>query len=471
MRRPLLLLVIFAGCAKLLDLEDVTHEEVVAFPVTASRDLDLLFLIDDSPSTADKQANLASGFPTFIATLQSFPGGLPDLHIGFATADMGTQGALDMNPSFGPEVGTGMRGTCSGTGKDGALQVFGQPVADVFLSDSANPVTAARTRNYTGNLAVVMGEIAKGAGVDGCGFEQPLAAVERALTNPANHGFLRPDAYLGVIVITDEDDCSLAHYSLLATDATSNALLGALQSFRCTRFGVQCDRGGQTPDAMNQVGAKQDCHPNDGSAYLTTVGKYAAFLKGLKTFPGKVFVAAIAGATAPVAVELNVPSNGKTAIPSLAHSCSYVDRTGMTAVADPAIRIQSFVDQFADHSAFASICNHDPSVALQQIGMLANTVMGPACFAGPLAHADPAVAGAPYDCQVAVIDGQDPAPGRSLPACDRDDVSATNPPCWHIAADAASCPKGDHLTPVIEGLDRLAMDAYVTARCAIAPPG
>jgi hypothetical protein len=238
--------------------------EAVEFPVTGSRDLDLLFLVDDSPSMADKQANLASSFPKFIDVLSSIPGGLPNVHIGVVTSDMGTQAALDSG--FGPAIGAGTVGSCSGVGKDGAMQVFGQQVNGVYLSDIADPVSGVRTRNYTGALATVFGAIAKSAGAAGCGFEQPLATVRRALSNPANAGFLRDSAYLGIIVITDEDDCSLAHYSLIANTSTASAQLGELQSFRCTRFGVLCDQDGQSPDAMNQPGAKDLCHPSNESA-------------------------------------------------------------------------------------------------------------------------------------------------------------------------------------------------------------
>jgi hypothetical protein len=446
--------------------------EVVQFPVTVNRDLDLLFLIDDSPETADHQARLADNFPKFIDALNALPGGFPNVHIGVATSDMGTQGALDMNPGFGPPVGAGVPGGCSGIGKDGVLQTFGEQanVNDKFISDVAD-ATGARVRNYTGDLATVFGFIAIGADSTGCGFEQHLAAVERALTNPANQGFLRPDAYLGVILLADEDDCSLAHYSLLDPSPGATSSLGELQSFRCTRFGVLCDQGGQTPDAMNQAGSKGGCHPNDGSTYLMTAGHYAAFLRGLKTFSGKIFVAGIAGTPEPFGVELRRPQGEKVAIPALAHSCSFTDLNNMTEVADPAVRIKSFLDQFADHGAFASICESDLSGALQQIGDLVKTVMGPPCFAGPLADEDPRAAGAQYDCMVSVVDSQDPAPERSLPACDREDASATNKPCWHITADPASCPNGSHLTPVVEGLETLATDAYVSASCALAPAG
>src|SRR5262245_25259059 len=179
---------LLAGCPD-RSIDQVTplqgRVEAKDIPVNINRDLDLLFLIDDSPSMADKQANLAMNFPDFIKVLEQIPGGLPNVHIGVATSDMGTQGLLDMNPNFGPTVGAGLPGACSGIGKDGVMQVFGQPVTSVYISDIADPVTGVRTRNYTGDLATVFGNIARGAGARGCGFEQHLAAVQRALKNPA----------------------------------------------------------------------------------------------------------------------------------------------------------------------------------------------------------------------------------------------------------------------------------------------
>src|SRR5205814_1265355 len=103
----------------------------------------------------------------------------------------------------------------------------------------------------------------------------------RALANnPANSGFIRPSAYLAVVYIADEDDCSMAHSTLLGGDTTT---LGPLQSFRCTRFGITCDTGGTTSDQMNTVGPKDACHSNESSAYLTKIADYVTFFKGLKS--------------------------------------------------------------------------------------------------------------------------------------------------------------------------------------------
>ena len=51
-------------------------------PVTVNRDVDILFVIDDSPSMHDKQTNLKANFPNFINVLNTIQGGLPDVHIG-----------------------------------------------------------------------------------------------------------------------------------------------------------------------------------------------------------------------------------------------------------------------------------------------------------------------------------------------------------------------------------------------------
>jgi hypothetical protein len=56
-----------------------------------------------------------------------------------------------------------------------------------------------------------------------------------------------------------------------------------------------------------------------------------------------------------------------------------------------------------------------------------------------------------------------------LPACNRDDTSATNQPCWRIAADTTSCPEADHRRLVVEGQAMLPADAYVSASCALVP--
>lgn len=340
---------------------------------TGSHALDLLFVIDDSPSMLDKQANLRANFPNFVNALSSLPGGMPDLHIGVISTDLGALGADDTAP--GPTVGVVGNGGCGGTGKGGVLQLgqAGDSVAGTFLSD-IRTIGGERIRNYTGDLATVFGQMAT-LGATGCGFEAPLEAMKRALSNTTqNAGFLRPDAYLAVVFLTDEDDCSFRSASALF--APDSPALGALQSFRCTRFGVTCAVGGETSDAMNQVGAKSACSSNESSTLLTRVGDYATFLRGLKPDPCQVIVAGIVGPPTPVEVELRMPPGSSMSVQALRASCVYTGATGEER-ADPAVRLQLFLDQFPGRTTSTTICQQDLSGGLAQIAALLRDSIGP----------------------------------------------------------------------------------------------
>ena len=138
------------------------YKLVAEVRATPNRSLDLLFVIDDSPSMADKQANLAANFPTFINVLNSAPGGLPDLHIGVVTTDVGTTGTEVTGP--GPAIGQLGNGGCSGTGDGGNLQTFGAPITGTYISDIKQSDNS-RTRNFTGTLEAAFSTMARGAGL------------------------------------------------------------------------------------------------------------------------------------------------------------------------------------------------------------------------------------------------------------------------------------------------------------------
>jgi hypothetical protein len=423
-------------------------------PVKINRDLDLLFLIDDSPSMSDKQINLADNFPRFIEVLKTIPGGLPNIHIAVVTSDYGTKGAEDLTP--GPAFRSGI-GACKDLGQNAKmLMPSGITVMDKFLSDIQDPAFPSdptkRIRNYDPSFSLedAFAKMAK-VGAAGCGFEQHLEAIKQALqpSKAENAGFLRPDAFLAVIIIADEDDCSMKHSSLLSETAGDILALGQPISFRCTRFGVLCSQGGNTPDAMNEIGGKNQCRPNDGSQYLTKVADYATFLKNLKP-PGhadKVVVAGIMGTFDRVVVEDRIIQGAaaeSTKYPQLAHSCSYTDRKGKTEVADPPIRIKSFLDQFSGRSTFSSICQQDLSGGLRQIGELLRAVIGDPCIEGRLADVDPATPGTQFDCSVSQTSPN--LATKILPQCPAT-VTDSDKPCWHIDLDPAQCCDNDPAHP------------------------
>lgn len=430
--------------------------ETKDIPVAVNRDIDILFLIDDSVSMQDKQSNLAANFPNFINVLSTIPGGLPNVHIGVATSDLGAVGADGTS-----QGGLNGQGGCNTTGgKNGNLQLGMATAADVqgaFISDLATGAT--RQTNYTGTLSSVFSKMAQ-VGALGCGFEQHLEAAKRALSNTTtNNGFLRASAYLAIIFIQDEDDCSIAHASLLGNDTGS---LGTLASFRCTRFGVTCDVGGMTPDQMNSVGTKDQCHSNDSGQYLTKVADYVTFFKGLKPDdPDNVIVAGIAGVTTPFQVANLPPPGSPTGTPfnQLVHSCNYQGADGIE-VADPAVRLSTFLTSFPNRNAFTTVCQKDLTDGLTIIAQLLKTVIGDPCIEGMLAM--------PIDCQVSDVinPGKANAQETVLPACNAD-TNPSNIPCWHLVTDSTNCPATDsHDKLVIErGGAEPAMGTHVIANC------
>jgi len=290
MRSSLLGAAICVAACTTTDVVVGNVQDVAAIPAVINSDLDVLFVVDNSPSMIEEQQSLARNFPRIIDSLATLDGGVPNLHVGVVTSDMGTTGSLAPDLPA-PPIGVGA-GSCAGRGGDGML-VQGAAVSDRFITD-VHSADGTRAVNYSGALGDAFGALAL-VGADGCGFEQHLRAMRRALDgNATNAGFLRPTANLAVVIIGDEDDCSVADPALFGPDTST---LGPLQSYRCTRFGVTC-----SPDDPSQPGPRTDCAPRTPPSYVDEVAPFADFLVDLKGDPRKVMLAAIVGDPAPVAL-------------------------------------------------------------------------------------------------------------------------------------------------------------------------
>jgi hypothetical protein len=265
-----------------------SSEATVFFDQDFSNQLDVLFVVDDSSSMQTVQANLAANFPTFIHVLQELPTGLPDVHIGVTTSSMGAGAFTAAVPGCGtPDAGNlvyqprARAGTpeCAANAITGPLHFI-----ESLGQDSQ--------RNFSGDTSQVFGCIAQ-VGADGCGFEQTIAAARGALGDPqmglpapeGNSQFLREDAFLAIIWITNEDDCSVPPDSLLF-DAHDDAL-GPF-SYRCTEWGILC--GGHRPP-LTDSGPLAACASDDALATtaprksLVPVQFYVDYFKRLKAKP------------------------------------------------------------------------------------------------------------------------------------------------------------------------------------------
>jgi hypothetical protein len=342
---------------------------------TPTRKVDMLFLIKDSGSTVLMIDNLLRNFPVFMQRLMD-PPGLPDLRIAVVTSDLGAgDGSISGCNATGGKNGIfqyAPRGTCTATGLD--------PGA-TYIADTGT------SRNFTGELANVFTCIAD-VGDGGCGYEHELAAITRALgadgkLAPAeNQAFLRDDAFLFVMILTDEDDCSAPPDSGLF-DTTSKTLaspLGPISSYRCNEFGHLCN--GTKPPRLAPNGRANDtvtlsnCVPAEGAGMLTPVSTIVSQLRALKPFPDQqILVAAIAGPPTPYTVGWSNPP-GVTDTgpwPNVEPSCIGSDGS----FANPAVRIARWVEAFGDNGLLLPVCSDNFGPSLDRMASLLNAAMTP----------------------------------------------------------------------------------------------
>jgi hypothetical protein len=416
------------------------------FQQSINRNVDLLFMVDNSSSMRLSQNNLRSNFPTFMTRLKD-PPGLPNIHVAVITSDMG--------------AGDGSISGCNATGgNNGVFQYSGNIIppattpcatnlmqGNTFIADNGMGVS-----NYSGQLEDVFTCIAA-VGEGGCGFEHQFASITRALgvdgrggVPQENADFLRPEAYLVIVLITNEDDCSAAPMVPLF-DTTANQRLtdqlGPPSNFRCNEFGHLCDgahpsRRAPGPDDINQTVTYNSCTSNDGEGYLLGVVETANRIKALKS-PGQVIVAAITGAPTPYQVHWKAPSTTDMSCgmascpwPEISHSCTAQDGS----FADPGVRVSEFVNQFGANGLVLSICDNSFAASLDRIAALINASLKPPCIEGKIAKK----AGTQdLDCTVVShtsVAGSNQFTDSTVPSCASNGGMS---PCWQLTAGGTGC--------------------------------
>ena len=125
--------VVMDGCAP--DNADAVRTETRA--VIANRNLDVLFMIDNSSSMLLSQTNLLRNIPTFMKVLEDLPGGLPNIHVAVVSSDMG--------------AANGQIPFCTTTGDDGVFQSAprGTCTSTTLLPGATFISNVGGTANYT----------------------------------------------------------------------------------------------------------------------------------------------------------------------------------------------------------------------------------------------------------------------------------------------------------------------------------
>src|SRR5262249_2835532 len=80
-----------AGNARRLEAAQPQPERTFngLFQQVINRDIDIVFMVDNSLSMKPLQTKLAANFPSFMNELKMLPGGLPNVHIGVISSSMG----------------------------------------------------------------------------------------------------------------------------------------------------------------------------------------------------------------------------------------------------------------------------------------------------------------------------------------------------------------------------------------------
>ena len=375
-------------------------------PVNPQRALDLLILIDDSPSMRQEQAKLAEQVPRLVNLLITggidtdgvstpvgeFPA-VASLHVGVITPDLGY--STEPPTNFTPPSDFNPTAACTSTGKAGFMQVEGLSGDPRMMCTAQTPPLGTLYLNFPedgfdevdfiNDVECVTGQD------DGCGFEQQLEAILASDRNTANSGFNRDDALLAVILITDEDDCSTTDPRVFDVDARpSNLYQGPFAdppTNSVVQFNLRC---WQHKQALQQI------------------QRYVDGIASLKSDPSQVVFAAITGIpedstldrenfdsdedrydailAAPGMVEVPNPANDGLQTQALTPACIAGDGSGAAA---PGVRIVETMKGLAGDNTgvgtvVESICASDYAPALNAIVDRIAAALRQLCLPRPL---------------------------------------------------------------------------------------
>jgi hypothetical protein len=176
---------------------------------TSCKKMDLVFVIDDSGSMGQEQSNLKSNFPKFVQVINKFTTKSGD-PIDYRLAVTTTGVTATIQTSFG-----GM----SQVGADGKFV-------------KASGVSRPWLERTDANITTLFQSIAS-VGTSGPSYEMPLEASRLALRERLkdnNKGFLRDDALLGIVYLTDEEDCSTTSRNIAQSTMAGTYCIGTQEA-------------------------------------------------------------------------------------------------------------------------------------------------------------------------------------------------------------------------------------------------
>ena len=296
-------------------------------PVPTSNAVDIVLVVDNSGSMGSAQARVAAAIGTLVDVLDSAGA---DWRIAVTTTDNGNPWCDGTSPEGGTFVATSCRSRTQNFVFQGAIpaDATAEACLDVCPEEWSSislPVPWIESSGGVTNLPAGLDPAQAlrcivPQGINGCGFEEQLESLQKALLRSttegeSNFGFLRPEAVLGVLVVTDEVDCSVNKEWEVIFLPDGNRVFwsdpdaSAPSSAVCWNAGVECTGGPGAYDECHSVDLDVNAGPvgeaaAESDAVLRPVSRYADFLQELEDGkkqinPGAEVVFAILGGVQP----------------------------------------------------------------------------------------------------------------------------------------------------------------------------
>jgi hypothetical protein len=303
-----------------------------------------------------KQQALAANLPLLLQALAQRPGGLPSLRVGVISSNFGA------GPNRPAQA-------CPPYGDRGRLLVKAGCGLDATPSAPWLEL-AGSNQNFTGDLPSAISCLAQ-LGTDGCGYEHPLQALRASLydVNPENRGFLRDEALLGIVILSDEDDCSAEPFATIFDD---NIPPGQASSLKCSLVGHVCN-GQEVPPIDGWSAPLASCAPyrrQQDPAYdihpaqdpirrqrLINVSELVDYIEAKK--PGRpedVFVSAIIGWDASPGAVYRIENVAKDNPPRMELDNRPICGSA-NGNANAGVRLKAFAEGFGANGRVYSICD------------------------------------------------------------------------------------------------------------------
>lgn len=366
--------------------------------------VDILLVIDNTGSMAEEQEILVDTVSALMVALER-PGVEANYRLAFTTTDHGNPYCSARGePSFVFDVcrdhledfhfvtaePSDRTGVCLDACPEELVGLETLPTT-VAGSDEVAPRPWIERTDGVRNLPETVSASDAAAclaaqGLMGCGFEQPLETMRRSLlraftAEDAAFGFMRPDASLVVIFVTDEDDCSYNpnHGSIFLPDGErtfwNDPTAASPSSAVCWNAGVRCEGSECRAVDLDEQGNLVDATSAATDAVLHPLSRYVDALATIEAQKKaidpalEVRVVAIAGVPAGYDGTLEYSHEGE--------DVTFVEQFGIDpgctterGQAVPPVRLREFVEAFAVDGEINlySICGDDFRPAFEAVG-------------------------------------------------------------------------------------------------------